>query len=433
MPKSRSELNVMIQSLLPTQANEFGLQAYKEYKYETARELFQRAVKANPKDAYAWNNLGRVFAAQGKLEEAREAFAKQIAVNPLDQFAYNNLGLLYEREGRWDKAVESFREQLHVHPSNQSALANLPTALIHERRWAETEEAASKAAQAQTASPRHLLMMAVSKMCLGNVLDARKELNAALGKNPPVVLLNDAAFWLTECGRNLRLAEVYVTQALERMNGDQSSVMRGSMAAALSFQVSRSNYLDTYGWLLFKMRRLNQAVEVLNAAVSLAPKAEFFAHLAQVESKIGRTDLASRYWRQATFLEPGRTDQVPTEIVSGLEKIPTLSVDRVWYPMQATDSEIFAPSKQSWYFFVVADGTGSVQSARALGAVDPLAITLLPEIHKLIFPIVRIKGESVPTVHIVRVVKEPSRKAFAFHSVAPEAVALARELESGEL
>jgi serine/threonine protein kinase/tetratricopeptide (TPR) repeat protein len=431
VPPSGSGLSSWIQSVPLSQAKDYGLKAYEEHKYETARQLFERAVQANPKDAGAWNDLVRALAALGRAEEAREAYEKRIAVNPMDQYAYDNLAVLYELEGRWNKAVESLKEQLHIHPSDRFALANLPGALIHEARWVEAEQAASRAAQAQPGNPQYPITIALSKVCIGNVRDARKELTTALGNKPSDILLNKVAFCLAECDRNLGLAEFYITQAL-RMKAAQSSAMDGPMDTALSFQTSLSMYLDTYGWVLFKMRKLDQAAEVLYASASLAPRAEVFAHLAEVEWKIGRTEDASHYWREATFLEPTRVAQVPTELVSRLKQIATQSTDRVWYPMQTADSESVVYSKhtfQAWYFFVITDTAGSVQSVRALDEVDPLAIALLHEVHNLTFPIVRINKEAVRTVQLVRLVKERSGRAFAYRSFAPAAIDLAMELE----
>jgi tetratricopeptide (TPR) repeat protein len=66
---------------------------------------------------------------QGDLDAAQKAYERQISINPRDPYAYNNLGLLQERQGRWDAAIESFRMQLRVHAGDSGATSNLPRAL----------------------------------------------------------------------------------------------------------------------------------------------------------------------------------------------------------------------------------------------------------------------------------------------------------------
>src|SRR5579872_3727991 len=57
--------------------------------------LFKRATEVDPKNKFAWNNLGLVYFAMRENDQAIAAFQKQIDVNPYDEYAYNNLGRVY--------------------------------------------------------------------------------------------------------------------------------------------------------------------------------------------------------------------------------------------------------------------------------------------------------------------------------------------------
>jgi tetratricopeptide (TPR) repeat protein len=143
----RSDPSQWIQSVSLAQANRYGALAYPQREYEAARQLFGRAIRLQPKDSSAWNNLGRALAALGELEQAQKAYETQISINPLDRYAYNNLGLVQERQSHWDAAVASLLKQIEVHPGDSYAVANLPRALIHAGRWPEVEAAASPGAR----------------------------------------------------------------------------------------------------------------------------------------------------------------------------------------------------------------------------------------------------------------------------------------------
>lgn len=138
-------LTEWIQSVPPDRANKYAARAYQQREYQAARQLLERATRANPNDPDAWNKLGRTLVALGRSEEGQNAYQKQIAVNPKSSYAYTSLGVLQGGEGYWEMAIESFRKQIQIHPADGPATADLPRALLQVGRWAEAEAAAAKA------------------------------------------------------------------------------------------------------------------------------------------------------------------------------------------------------------------------------------------------------------------------------------------------
>ena len=190
---AKTDIGAWVQSVPAARANTLGLRAQQQREFDAARQLFEKAVAADPNDRFAWNNLGRALGALGRLDEARRAYQKQIQVNPLDAYAYNNLGLIYERQGNWGQAVESLRKQLQVHRGDQYATVNLPRALIHERRWKEAQDAALSALQAQPGSTEQKVNLWVARVCEGGNEEAVHAIDAALGPRPSTVLISPAS------------------------------------------------------------------------------------------------------------------------------------------------------------------------------------------------------------------------------------------------
>jgi TonB family protein len=256
-----------------------------------------------------------------------------------------------------------------------------------------------------------------------------------LGANPTASILNNAGFYLTECGKENALAESYVRGALDQMKSQRVPAGGRSMSSAISFQGSYSTYLDTYGWLLFKQDQNERAIAALTAAVSLAPRAKIYAHLAQAEWKAGLEKQAVPHWREATFLEPGQISSVPAEIAAQLKSLAPVSLDQVWYPLpgdfpaQVVDG---MRSEQPLYFFVTANADGAVESARELSSEDEAAPTLLPAVRAISFPVAQFDGVRLATVNLVKVVKQTDGKVMAARSVAPGAVAIATDLAPDE-
>lgn len=427
-----------IESVSPGAANHYGTVAYDQREYEAARRLFERVVRFRPRDPQAWNNLGRALAALGESDEAQKAYETQIGINSQDQYAYNNLGLLQERQGRWKAAVANFRKQLEVHSGDTHATANLPRALIHVGQWPEAEAAASRALELQPGNAQHKMYLAVARICQGKG-DAQPELSRAWGSRPSASLMNDAAFYLTECGKEYQLAESLSRRALDQIEAAADPAEGRTMASAINHQESTSNYLDTYGWLQFKQGRTEPAIVALSAAATLAPRGEVYAHLAEVEAKAGRPD-AAIHWRQATYLEPGRIDAAPPSLAqvqaTARQAIGPLSVDHAWYPLRAALPEQSAGSLSAAgiaaYFFVSANGNGVVESARAVDRNDESAKSLLPAVQAISFPVAEADGRRFPTVYLVKISKSADGKTEAARSIAPEAVALGTDLAPDE-
>lgn len=207
------------------------------------------------------------------------------------------------------------------------------------------------------------------------------------------------------------------------------------MSSAIAIQNSRGHYLDTYGWLLFKRNENERALNLLNAAASLTPGGEVFAHLAQAESKAGHGDKAVLYWREATFLQPGQLSRVPPDVAPKLESIAQLSLDRIWYPLGADMPGNFAavlPEGQPSYFFLSANADGSVQSVRELDSEDQAAKQMLPAFRALKFPVIQVDASPVASAYLVKLVRGSDGKVVPSRSVSTEAVAIATDLLPGE-
>jgi TonB family protein len=420
-----------IRSVPTAHAYSYGVRAYEQHEYEAARQLLQRAVEASPNHPFAWNNLGRALSALGKLEDAKKAYEKQIAVNPADPYAYNNLGLIEERLGHWDKAIQSLQKQLEVHPGDSYAIANLPRALIHNARWAEAEVSSSKALELHPDNTQQKINLAVARVCQGKAIDARQEIDAAIGPRPVASTLNNAAYYLIDCANQLDLAVKYASRALEMATTSAAAARKQTISAAVNAQVALGRYLDTYGWVLFKQGKLEQAIDLLAAGVALSPRGEPCAHLAEAELKAGNTERAAQFWSEAIYLEPGLLDQVPPSIAAMLPSTPRLSSDREWHPLTLS-AEIALPADQPSYFFALVNVDGSVQSVRELNKDDEAAKNVLPSIQTIAFPVIKIEDHPISAVYLIRVMSGGDGKVAIARSVGTEAMAIASDLAPGE-
>lgn len=77
---------------------------------------------------------------------------------------------------------------------------------------------------------------------------------------------------------------------------------------AVGLQPENASYLDTLGWIFFKMENYEQAELYLQKSVDTGTaSAEVFEHLGHLYETLGDLDNAKRWWRQALEKDPERT------------------------------------------------------------------------------------------------------------------------------
>ena len=83
-----------------------------------AEELLQSALKADPFDGPAHNNLGVLYLRQSKLYEAASEFEQARKLMPGNPDPRLNLGLTFEKAGLYERAFEAYDAALEASPTH---------------------------------------------------------------------------------------------------------------------------------------------------------------------------------------------------------------------------------------------------------------------------------------------------------------------------
>lgn len=156
--------------------------------FKGAEEFALKAVKADPKSQYAWNNLGRAYLGErDQLDKAEQAFRKQIEINAYDEYAYNNLGQTLRREHRTDEAIAAFRKQIEIVPLDKWAHKNLGDTLFTLKKYDESIPELQKALQITPDDTQLKVTLAMAYKNIGEKDKSQALLSTLQGKNltPP--------------------------------------------------------------------------------------------------------------------------------------------------------------------------------------------------------------------------------------------------------
>jgi tetratricopeptide (TPR) repeat protein len=98
-----------------------GVEAMENEDYKKAVRHFKDAVEADPKFAFAWDNLGICQRKLGNYEEALQAYKKSLAIDPFGTMPLQNIPVVYEYQKKYEEALEAYKHILIIHPDDPEA------------------------------------------------------------------------------------------------------------------------------------------------------------------------------------------------------------------------------------------------------------------------------------------------------------------------
>src|SRR5580658_1243138 len=263
--------------------------------FPVAIVLLKRATEVDPKNKFAWNNLGLIYLQMRESDQAIAAFQKQIEVNPYDEYAYNNLGRVYWNDRKYDDAVKAFNKQLENNPLDKFAHTNLGQMYSEWHKYdlavAELEKAAAVTPDSAPGSAELQVSLGDAYLNLGQDDKALATFDHAVELSATPLIWNNIAYQLSLKNSHLDRAQQYAESAvsataaalrnvsLDRLSNNDLPLVRSLIA-----------YWDTLGWVLFGEGDLNKAEKYVAAAWALGHHGEVGDHLGQIYQKRGDKD-----------------------------------------------------------------------------------------------------------------------------------------------
>jgi len=116
----------------PDTLNALGIARAAAGRDDQALEAFRAALKVDPKNAIAWQNIGLTHVHARRPKEALPAFDQAFALNDRLPRAWNGRGAALEQMGRHGEAIEAWKRAIELDSHQFEALWNLGTVAMEQ-------------------------------------------------------------------------------------------------------------------------------------------------------------------------------------------------------------------------------------------------------------------------------------------------------------
>jgi tetratricopeptide (TPR) repeat protein len=267
-----------------------GVIACQTDRPELALQLFELAIRLDPRNSLYHSNRGLALRQVNRLEDAIESYDCALALRPDYTEALFNRGVTLQKLKRLDEALESYDRTLATRPDHVEALSNRGVLLQELQRF---DEALACYDRALAECPR--FVEALSNR--GNVLKELKRFQEALESYDQALAMrpNDAEV-LYNRGNTLKELK-RLEDALESF--DRALALRPNCAAALCNR----------GAALAELRRFDDALLSYDAALAVhSGFAEAWSNRGNTLKALGRFEEALESYDRALAVRPNRVE-----------------------------------------------------------------------------------------------------------------------------
>jgi tetratricopeptide (TPR) repeat protein len=121
----------------PVILNKIGIAHHQMQQLDTARKLYEQAIKLNPKYSEALNNLGTVYYSKKSYRKAISYYNKSLKIAPNSASVHSNLGTAWFARKKYKQAFEAYQTALKLDPEVFEHRSSYGTLLqersVHER------------------------------------------------------------------------------------------------------------------------------------------------------------------------------------------------------------------------------------------------------------------------------------------------------------
>jgi tetratricopeptide (TPR) repeat protein len=239
----------------PSGVRRLGVIYYVLDSLDQADSIFSGLVDRSSPDERDVYYRGRIAAAREDYKAARDHFARVVQMTETIYDAWLDLAWVYDRLGDPEQQIRTLRQGVE-HCDDSAATVRLLMALGSAYEQNGQAEASVRAFE--------------------NLLEMDPDFGPAL---------NYLGYMLADRGERLNYA-------------------LGLIEKAVAQDPDNAAYLDSYGWVYYRLGNYNEAITYLQRAAELDNDPTILDHLGDAYHEVGQTERARQWWQRALDLDP---------------------------------------------------------------------------------------------------------------------------------
>lgn len=253
----------------------------------SAIEYFGKAANMASWNSRLWVRYGGLLFDNGRYEKASEELSKVVKNFPDNFPIHLIMGLSLSQNNRYEEANNYLETAVNLNSSDINALQAYGFNL---NQLDKSDEALKYLKDALAIDSSNVQVLSL----LGSIYDSKENyersdyfFKKALSLDSArALVLNNYAYSLAERDFNLNKALEMAQEAVEQ-------------------EPENSSYLDTIGWVYYKLGSYEEALNYINKSYEKDQKSfEVIDHLGDVHLKLGNKEKALEYWSKALELKP---------------------------------------------------------------------------------------------------------------------------------
>ncbi|MBC8205153.1 tetratricopeptide repeat protein [bacterium] len=254
-------------------------------EYQKAVDYYLKVLKFDDTNDGIYYHIGTLYNRLEQYDSTAYYFRRALEINPRDVY-YSGLAFIRFNHGGRDEAVDLMYEGIEKFPESARLHDLLGSFFYRRGDNSEALKMLHRAAELDTASVSPYITIGMIYHDLDSAGLAAEAYETALKIVPddPLVL-NNYAYLLAE--KNLRLDNAYTMSA-----------------KSLESAPDNPSYLDTMGWILFRMGELDQAEVYIRRALEIDSNPEIYLHLGEILMAKGSESEAVQAFKKGLEQDP---------------------------------------------------------------------------------------------------------------------------------
>ena len=252
---------------------------------ELALNLANETAANHPEKAQAHSIQGDVLYLKGDINAARKAYKKALSIDKEKILIWEQIMLLDSKSKNYELLIDDSKEALTVFPKNSVFWFYQGLGFLLDKKFEESvhsfEAGLPHIKENSKLKIQFLANLGDAYNELGNYPKSDSSYNAVIENDPNNTrVLNNYSYYLSLRNERLEEAEAMIVKAVRMHPTDPT-------------------YLDTYGWVLYKLKKYSEALVQFEKALLASKDATIIEHYGDTLYQLGRTNEALAEWKKA--------------------------------------------------------------------------------------------------------------------------------------